>query len=164
MAILDNMGQQEGFLAQFQPTRLDPRQIEDFIDQFQQVVAAGMDIGGIFLVGRDDVLAEQFVLHDLRKAENGIQRCAQFMAHRRQKPRFCQIGLFRPAAGLVGIGLGLLQLANQRILFRLECQGVDRCLVDAIGQDHEIHLCPRRQQRQRHRFEAILEIHEHDHA
>ena len=113
-------GQRDRLLLQFVPARLDPRQIENFVDQHQEMLAAGVDVGGIFLVSRHRVRAEQFALHHFGEPEDGVERRAQFMAHRRQKARLGQIGALGAAARLVGIELGLLEFGDERVLFRLK--------------------------------------------
>ena len=60
--------------------RLDLGQVENVVDQAQQVEAARVDVGGIgaILLGLG---AEHLVLDDLRKADDGIERRAQLVAH-----------------------------------------------------------------------------------
>ncbi len=67
---------------------LTREQIEDLVDERQQMLAARMDVLGIVAIGCDACAAEQFVLHHFRKAENGVQRRAQFMRHGGEEPRF----------------------------------------------------------------------------
>ena len=71
-AILDEMIERDGLLLQLEAARLDPRQIEDLVDQRQQMAAAGVDVVRIFLVGGDEMGAEQLALHDFRKPEDGV--------------------------------------------------------------------------------------------
>ena len=40
-----------------------------------------LDVGGIFLVDRHRVLAEDLALHHFREAEDRVQRRAQLVAH-----------------------------------------------------------------------------------
>ena len=89
--VLDHCGERDRLLLQFVPPRFDPRQIENFVDEHQEVLAAGVNVAGIFLVGRHRVRAEQFALHHFGEAEDGVERGAQLMAHRRQKARLGQL-------------------------------------------------------------------------
>ena len=62
--------------------------------------AGRMNVGGIFLVGRDLMFAEHFGLHHFGETENGVEWRAQFVAHLRQEARLGNIG------GLGALALG----------------------------------------------------------
>ena len=85
------MSECDRFFLEVETSGLDPGKIEDFIDQHQEMLAARMDIIGIILVGRNHVRSEQFAFHDFGKAENGIERRAQLMAHRGKEAGFGEI-------------------------------------------------------------------------
>ena len=57
----------------------DARQVEDFIDQVEEMLAGLMDIADIFLVGRVRHRSQYLVLHDFREAEDRVQRRPQLM-------------------------------------------------------------------------------------
>ncbi len=73
---------------------LDLGQVQDVGHQIEQMDARFVDQGDIF-----DIAAGQgainLVLHDVRKADDGVQRRAQFMAHIGQEFRLDAIGGFR---------------------------------------------------------------------
>ena len=58
---------------------------------------------------------EDLVLHHFGKAEDGIERSAQFVAHLGKKARLGDVGGFGAVACLVGNRLGLFQFADQRV-------------------------------------------------
>ena len=51
-------------------------------------------------------------LHELRKAENGIERRAQFMAHAREEVRLRQVGLLRGVLGVLELRQTILDLGK----------------------------------------------------
>ena len=102
VAILDDADQRNRFLIELVAAGLDARQIENLVDQAEQMHAGIMDIGGIFLVSRHRVLAEDFRLHHFGEAEDGVERRAQFVAHLREEARLRDVGGFRALARLVG--------------------------------------------------------------
>ena len=120
-----------------------------------------MDVGGIFLVDRHGVRAENFTLHHLGKSEDRIQRRPQFVAHLRQKPRLRDVGGFGAMPRLVGDRFRLLELADQRILFGARFQRRQRRRMQAMGQQREIPLRGEREQCERVIVEAAAqhEIH-----
>ena len=61
---------------------------------------------------------ENLALHHLGEAEDGVERRPQLMAHLREEARLGDVGGFGAAARLVGNGLGLLELADQRVFLR----------------------------------------------
>ena len=106
--------------------------------------------------------AEQFGLHHFGKAEDGIERRAQFMAHRGEEARFGEIGFFGPPPCLVGIGLGLFEFGDQRFLFHAEGERGERGRIEALGEDDEIELGGGGENRQRQRFVIVIRLHEDD--
>ena len=81
---------------------------------------------------------EQLALHHFGEPEDRVERRAQFMAHRRQEARFGQIGALGAAARLVRIELGLFELGDQGVLFRLKRDVARRGGVEAARDDQEI--------------------------
>src|SRR5262249_4623597 len=63
---------------------LDLRQIEDAVDQLQQ----GRAVADNRVEASSLLLAELGLRHQVRHAENGIHRCADFMRHAGEKFRF----------------------------------------------------------------------------
>ena len=104
VAILHYAAKRYGILVQFVASSLDARKIENFVDGVEKMHAGIMDVAGVFLVHGRAVRAEKLALHHLGKAEDGIERRPQFMAHLRQKVRFGDVGALRTAARLVGNG------------------------------------------------------------
>ena len=153
-AFLDHAGQRHRFLFQLVAARLDPRQVEDLVDQHQQMLAARMDVVGIVLVDGDRMGAEQLRLHHLREAEDGVERRAQLVAHRRQEARLGEIGALGAPPRLVGIELGLLELGDQRVLFRLERQAGERGAMQPVGEDDEVDEDADAQRRHQQRLPA----------
>ena len=60
MAVGHDMHQRDRFLVEFVAAGLDPRQIENLVDQVEQVDAGIMDVGGVFLVDRHRMRRRRF--------------------------------------------------------------------------------------------------------
>ena len=147
-AFLGDLHQRDGFLVELVAAGLDARQVENLVDEPEQVNAGIVDVVGIVLVGAHGVGAEQLVLHHLGKAENGVERRAQLMAHLGEEPRLGDVGGFRMAARLVGFRLRLLEFADQRILLRARLQGGELGGVEPVGEQPEIAQRREREPRQ----------------
>ena len=76
---------------QIQPTGVDPRQIEDLVDQVQKMLAALPDQTDIFGLPRLERPGNP-VLQHLGEAEDRIERRAQLMAHIGEELRFGDVG------------------------------------------------------------------------
>ena len=126
MAILHHVDERDRFLVQFVAAGLDARQIEDFVDQAEQMLAGIVDVVGIVLVGRHRMRSENLVLHHFGEAENGVERRAQFVAHLREEARLGDVGGLGAVARFVGNGLGLFQFADQHVLFGARLQRLQR--------------------------------------
>ena len=117
---------------QLQPDRLQPRQVQDVVDQVQQVPAAGQDVARVVAhpLRRQRGRA---VRHQLREADHRVQRRAQLVRHVGQQPslvaadlqdalvlqfqlRAAQAQGLRPHAHarLAAAGLGIVDRAHQR--------------------------------------------------
>ena len=107
-----------------------------------------VNVGGIFLVDRHRVRAEDLALHHLGKSEDRVQRRAQLVAHLRQEPRLGDVGGFGAMARLVGDRLGLFEFADQRVLFGARLQRRQRRRMQAMGEQREIAFRGERQHRQ----------------
>ena len=138
MAVGDDVHERYGLFVEFIPAGFDPRQIENFIDEIEQVYARIVNIGRIFLVNRDRVGAENFTFHHLGESEDGIERRPQFVAHLRQKPRLRDVGRFRAMACLVGYRFRLLKLADQRVFFGAHLQRCQRGRMQTMGEQRKI--------------------------
>ena len=80
-ALFDEMHQINWLLMQFVPAGLDARQVQDFVDQIEKVLAAGVNIACILLVVGVFERAEHLVFHHFGEAEDSVERCPQFMTH-----------------------------------------------------------------------------------
>src|SRR6185369_14176366 len=66
-----------------QVARLDFRQVENVVDEFEQMLAARMD--GLEIFFRIPFVAAVATLEQLREAEDGVHRRADVVAHIRQE-------------------------------------------------------------------------------
>ena len=151
VTIFDDGHERHGFLVELVAAGLDARQIEDLVDQAEQMHAGIVDVGGSIPYRPAPHGAEYFGLHHFGKAEDGIERRAQLVTHLRQETRFGDVGGFRAAACLVGNRLGLLELADQRVLFRARFQRRKRGRIKPIGEHREVAL-----RGQRHEGENVV--------
>jgi hypothetical protein len=81
---------------------------------------------------------EDLALHHFGEAENGVQRCAQFMAHLREEARLGDIGGFGAVARFIGDGLGLFEFADQGVLLGAGFQCRERGRMQPLRQKREI--------------------------
>jgi hypothetical protein len=81
--------------------------------------------------------AEQFALHDLRKSNDGIERCTQFMTHRGEKAELGEVRGLRPVPGKIAVHPGLLELGDEFVLFGLEGEGLERGFIKLSCKEHE---------------------------
>src|SRR5262249_19170247 len=72
-------------------TGLHLRKVEDVIDERQQMSAAVEDIAEIFLLFIVE-LTEKAFEEDLREANDGVERRAEFVGHTGKKLRFVAVG------------------------------------------------------------------------
>ena len=128
------------------------------------MLAARVNVGGIFLIGRHPMRTEQLGLHHFGEAEDRVERRAQLVAHRRQEARLGQIGALGAAARFVRIELGLLELGDERVLLRLKRNVLRRGGVQAPRDDQEIADDADRQRRRRQRRPLQTGGVENDHA
>ena len=87
-------------------TGLDLRQVEDVVDQAKQVLAAGVDLGEEPLLSRAVELRFLRVEHQLREADDGVQRSPQLVAHVREEHALV-------LAGVLELAVGILELFHQ---------------------------------------------------
>ena len=84
---------------------LDLRHVEDVVDDFQQIMAAGQNVVAVFLVFLRAERAEHAAAHDLGEPDDGIERRAQLVAHIGEEFGFGLVG-FLGAVLLLGIFFG----------------------------------------------------------
>src|SRR5215212_2244271 len=60
---------------------LDPRHVEDVVDDGEEVLAARADVAAVLGVFVRAQRAEDAALHHLREADDGVERRAQLVAH-----------------------------------------------------------------------------------
>ena len=92
---------------------LDLGDVQQVVDQREQMGAGGMDVAGIVAIAFRADRPETFLGDDFGKAQNGVQRRAQLMAHIGQEGGLGGIGGFRLEALLQRLVAGLFQLARQ---------------------------------------------------
>ena len=114
--------------------------------RFEKMHARIVNIGGIFLVNRNGVHAENFALHHFGKSEDRVQRRAQFVAHLREEPRLRDVGGLGAVARLVGDRFRLLKLADQRVLFSARLERRQRRRMQAVGEQRKISFGGQREQ------------------
>ena len=151
VAVLHHAVERYRFFVELVAAGLDARQVEDFVDQVEQMHAGAMNVAGIILVHRHRMRAENLALHHFGKAENGVERRAQFVAHLRQEPRFRDIGGFGAAPRLVRYRFRLFEFADQRVLFGAGFKRRQRRRIEPIGEEREVSLG-----RQRHDGEDVV--------
>ena len=149
VAVGNDMHQRHRFLVQFVAAGLDPRQIENLVDEVEQMDARIVDVGGILLVDRHGMRAENFALHHLGESEDRIQRRAQLVAHLRQEARLGDVGGFGAVPRFVRDRLGLFELADQRVLFGARFQRRQRRRMELMGEQGKIGFGGDRKQRER---------------
>ena len=115
----NHVGKVHLVVAQHHAPRLDLCEVQNIVDQGQEVVAGAVNVTAIFGVLLDGI-AEGAGFDDFRKAQNGVQRRAQFVAHIGQEGRFGAAGGFRPVARLVRNFLGALQVFDQACALPLQ--------------------------------------------
>ncbi len=107
--------------AQRHPAGLNAGQIKDVLDHRQQVLASAADMRHFFL--HILVIAHGgFVLEQLRKAEDGVERCAQLVAHAGEEDGLGMAGQF-------GRFLGGAQLFGLLALGRIQNQGQQHRMI-----------------------------------
>ena len=125
--------QHHRLLVELVATGLDPRQVEDLVDQVEQVPPGVVDVVGIFAVGGVLHGAEHFLAHHLREAEDGVERRAQLVAHGGEKARLGEVGVLGAPPCLLRHRLGGLDLGQQRILLGAEGKQHQRGTVQLVG-------------------------------
>ena len=86
VAVLDDLGEVDRLLVQLVAAGLDAGEVEDLVDEMEQVLAALVDVAGIFLVGR--VLCGPSISHSItsekpRMALSGVRSSWLMVARKR---------------------------------------------------------------------------------
>ena len=105
----------------------------------------------VVLVHRHGVRPENLAFHDLGKAEDGVERRAQLVAHLGEEPRFRDVGGFGAAARLVRDGFRLFELADERVLLGAGLERRQRRRVEAVREQRKVPFG-----RQRHDGEDVI--------
>ena len=95
----------ERLQVELHPAGLDLRHVQDVVDDFEQIVAAGQDVVAVFLVFLRAERAEHAAAHDLGKSDDGVERRAQLVAHIGEEFGFGLVG-FLGAVLFLGIFFG----------------------------------------------------------
>ena len=118
-----------GCLVSVRAAGLDARHVEDVVDHRQEIFAARADVAAIFLILVGAERAEDAALHHLGKADDGVERRAQLVAHIGE-----EFGL--GAVGALGLRL-LVEIALGEVgeLLRLRFELLARLLEVENGRD-----------------------------
>jgi hypothetical protein len=81
------------------------RHVENVVDDCQQVLAADVNIFGIFPVLDRVYRPEALALHEIGEVDDGIQGRAQLVAHDREKPGLAAVGALGSVARLLGLAV-----------------------------------------------------------
>ena len=94
--IADQAGDVAGFEVEVIGAGIDLGKVQHFGDQKPQMIAAGMDGFGIIGIAGPGLrgIAQHIAPDHLRKAQNGVERRAQLMAHGGEELRFQPVGGF----------------------------------------------------------------------
>ena len=114
----------------FHLARLDLGDVEQIVDQAEQMRARGMDVAGIFLVARRADRPEAFLRDDLGKAQDGVERRAQLVAHIGEEGGLGGVRRFGLEALAQRVVARLFEFARE--VFHLEAQ--PQVLVQAVHQ------------------------------
>ncbi|OIQ70259.1 hypothetical protein GALL_481300 [mine drainage metagenome] len=115
VAFVHHFGQRYRFQRQRQLAGLDQGEIENPVDQIQQMPSRLGDL--VYPASLDGRGRRGADLQQLGKAENGIERSAQIVAHFGKEFRFCAIGFFRRRFAALHPGIGHLDLFGQFVCF-----------------------------------------------
>ena len=107
-----NIAEVAVFLLHVDGPGLDPREVEDVVDDHLQAAGRLVDVARVLAD-----LAQRLFLgqdgEDLREAEDGVQRRAQLMAHVGEELRFGGVGRLGVLAGLQIFLIASLQTRHQ---------------------------------------------------
>ena len=134
-AVLGDIDERHRLLVELVLAGLDAREVEELVDEVEQVLAGRVDVARIFLVLRHAVRAEQLRLQHFGKADDGVERRAQLVAHRREELRLGDVGLLGVTARLVRHLARFLELVDERVLLGLVHHRLELGAVKLAGED-----------------------------
>ncbi len=108
-AAFDDGTHLDPLLRQRQGVAFDARDVEDVVDEFQKMLSGIVDVLGVLVVLLVPQGTEVFSRHDFRKADDGIQRGPEFVAHVGEEFRLAAVGHFRFDPRRAGLRLALSQ-------------------------------------------------------
>ena len=124
MDLFDRILHAEAVIRQLHPAGLDLAQVEDVVDQLEQVLAGRVNVLQALLpLLRREI--DQVVLEDLAESEDGIERCAQLVAHVCQELALQTRDLGDLRIGDLDLALLRRDLAQLRTLRRVQPRVVD---------------------------------------
>ena len=112
------------------PRRLGLREVENVVDDVQQMGAAAVDVGGILPVALIAQGAIELVPQDLGKADDGVERRAQFVAHIGEEFRFRPVGALRQFLGFLQLPFRALAIGD------IDHHAVEEFLLAVAGLRH----------------------------
>src|SRR6185437_14943539 len=83
--LLNGLRNRDALLMQLEAAGLDARDIQHVVDQRQQMQPAAQDMAGIVAIIANLRLIGGFARHQLREADDRVERRAQLMTHMREK-------------------------------------------------------------------------------
>ena len=113
LAFEHDFGQRRRFPRQRQLAGLDLREIQDFVDQFQQIPSRVENLVDAGRLGRR--WRRGIGIDELGETEDRIERRAKLMAHAGKEIRFREVGFFRRGFGSLQLDVVFLQRAAQSV-------------------------------------------------
>ena len=113
LAFEHHFGERRRFQRQRQLAGLDLRQIQDFVDQFQQIPSCVENLVDARRLGGRR--RRRVGVNELRKSKDRIERRAKLMAHAGQEIRFGEVGLFRRGSGSFQFELFSCRVCSKRL-------------------------------------------------
>src|SRR5690606_2050466 len=104
--------ERHGFVLHLLLARLDLRDVEQIVDEVEHVIARAVDVAQVVAVPVGPYRPELFIHHQFGKADDGVERGADFMAYPRQKLGLLRGRTFRLRARLRQVFLGPLPLGD----------------------------------------------------
>ncbi len=105
--------ERHGFENEFQASGFDAAQVEDVVDEPEEMLSARVDVGGVVAVERRPDRADELGRDDFGKAEDGVERRSQLVAHVGKKCRFGLTRTFRAQTRGVRFRLGVRHLLEE---------------------------------------------------
>ena len=122
-------------LLDFELAGLGLGDVENGGDEIEEMLAGGMDVGGVFAVARMPKRPEQLAALQVGKAEDRVQGRAQFMAHGGEELGLGVTCLLGRAARRVEIGVARLELVLQALRRHHQPRNEDDDAADQGGEE-----------------------------